>query len=43
MSKALGAGGLKGNKIVSLFISVIILLRQMHTQQRDEWELIAVP
>jgi hypothetical protein len=43
MSKALGAGGLKGNKIVPLYISVIILLRQMHTQQRDEWERIVVP
>jgi hypothetical protein len=43
MSKELGTGGLKDNKIVPLFISVIILLRQMHTQQRDEWERVAVP
>jgi len=43
MSKALGTGGLKGDKIVPLFISVIILLRHMHTQQRDEWERVAVP
>jgi hypothetical protein len=43
MSKALGAGGLQGNKIVPLCISVIILLRQMHAQQRDEWERVAVP
>jgi len=43
MSKALGAGGLKGNKIVFQYKSVIIFLRQMHAQQRNEWEHDAVP